>query len=44
MASSGHAEIDEIDMQRLGDVLDRFFPLVDEVDVEFVADMVPRGR
>src|SRR5437868_11919704 len=41
---AGIAEIHEIDMQRLRDVLDRLLALVEEFDLQLVADMVAHRR
>src|SRR5437868_13636509 len=44
MARSSLAEVDEVDMQRLSYILDRYLSLVDEFNLKLVANMVPRGR
>src|SRR5207237_531900 len=42
--SGGRPQIDEIDMHRLGEVLDGLFALVDELDFELVADLLTHHR
>ena len=43
-ASGAVTQIDEIDMHRLGDVLDALLALVEEVQLELVADLVAHHR